>query len=189
MRRPEIVVIGVSLGGLHAVSTLLSTLPADFGPPIAIVQHRHKSSDDRLSGLLGAVTPLPVLDVVDKQPVEPGKVFLAPPDYHMLIDEGRFSLTVDDLVNYSRPSIDLLFESAADAYGAGTVAVVLTGANDDGARGARKIRQAGGTVVVQDPATAEAPAMPSSTLRIAGADQILQLEEIGPFLVKRFSVK
>jgi two-component system, chemotaxis family, protein-glutamate methylesterase/glutaminase len=188
MTRPQIVVIGASLGGLHAVRTLLSALPEDFGPAIAVVQHRHRSSDDRLSGLLASVTPLQVIDVVDKQPVEPGKVFLAPPDYHLLIDEGRFSLSVDELVNYSRPSIDLLFESAADAYGSGTVAVVLTGANDDGARGARKIRLAGGTVIVQDPATAEAPAMPRAAVELAGADQILPLEQIGPFLAKKFSV-
>jgi two-component system chemotaxis response regulator CheB len=129
-------------------------------------------------------TNLKVVDAEDKQWIKPGHVYLAPANYHLLVERGAFSLSVDDAVSYSRPSIDVLFESAADAYGASVAAVVLTGANSDGARGVKAIKKRGGFVVVQDPKTAEAPSMPTAAIAAARVDQILPLERIGPFLLE-----
>jgi two-component system chemotaxis response regulator CheB len=132
---------------------------------------------------------LAVVDALDKQWIQPGTVYLAPADYHLLVERGELSLSVDARVEHSRPSIDVLFESAADAYGPATVGVVLTGANADGARGAARIKERGGFVVVQEPESAEAPAMPRAAIAAARVDRILPLERIGPFLVElcRFS--
>jgi two-component system, chemotaxis family, protein-glutamate methylesterase/glutaminase len=132
--RYDLIAIGASAGGLTAVCTIIRRLPADFEIPIAIVQHRAKESH-LLATLLQDCTQLRVLEVEDKQPVEPNSVYVAPPDYHLLIDQGTFALSTDDLVLYSRPSIDVFFDSAADAYGAGVIGVVLTGANSDGSPG------------------------------------------------------
>ena len=133
-------------------------------------------------------TDLKVVDAEDKQWIEPGHVYLAPADYHLLIDRngarGELSLSVDERVHFSRPSIDVLFESAADAYSDLLIGIVLTGSNDDGAQGAARIKARGGIVIAQDPATAEAPAMPRAAIAAAHVDQILRLEEIAPFLIK-----
>jgi two-component system chemotaxis response regulator CheB len=180
----EIVVIGTSLGGMRALSMLLSSLPADFTPPIAVVQHRHKASNEGLPAYLRTQTKLPVLDVDDKLFIRPGRVYLAPADYHLLVEHGSFDLSVDPAVSHSRPSVDVLFESAADAYRAGVVGIILTGANMDGARGVRRIKQQGGFVIVQDPSTAEAPDMPQAAIDAVRVDRILPLERIGPFLVE-----
>jgi len=177
-RAPRLVVVGVSLGGMHALKTLLAGMPSDFPWPLAIAQHRSPDSDDLLAGLLQVQTPLPVADAWDKEPIQPGRVYLAPPDYHLLVEPGYFSLSRDEPVSNSRPSIDVLFESAADAYGAGVIAVVLTGANADGARGAARIKARGGCVIVQDPATAENPTMPQAALAAAAVDAVLPLEAI-----------
>ncbi len=120
----------------------------------------------------------------DKQWIKPGTVYLAPANYHLLVERGHFELSVDDAVAYSRPSVDVLFESAADAYGASLAAVVLTGANRDGARGVARVKEKGGFVIVQDPKTAEAPSMPEAAIAAARVDRILPLERIGPFLVE-----
>ena len=125
------------------------------------------------------------MDADDKQWIKPGTVYFAPADYHLLVEKGEFSLSVDEAVHHSRPSIDVLFESAADAYGAALIGVILTGANDDGAAGARRIKSRGGLVVAQDPKTAEAPAMPAAAIAAGAVDQILPLDQIGPFLVER----
>jgi two-component system chemotaxis response regulator CheB len=125
-----------------------------------------------------------VVDAEDKQWIEAGKVYLAPADYHLLVGKGEFNLSVDDAVRHSRPSVDVLFESAADAYGPALVAIVLTGANADGAEGARRVKQRGGIVIVQDPKTAEAPTMPEAVIASGVVDQILRLEEIAAFLVE-----
>lgn len=189
MQRYELIVMGCSMGGMHALQAILPAFPKGFPLPIAIVQHRYRTSSDVLPMLLHHGAELSVVDAVDKQWIRPGTVYLAPADYHLLVERGELSLSVDDRVEYSRPSIDVLFESAADAYGPATVAVVLTGANADGARGAARIKQRGGFVVVQDPATAEAPAMPQAAIAAARVDRILPLDRIGPFLVElcRFS--
>jgi two-component system chemotaxis response regulator CheB len=184
VREIDLIVIGCSLGGMRALSTILGALPPDFQPPIAVVQHRHKMSNEGLPSFLRQQSQLPVLDVDDKMWIRPGHVYLAPADYHLLVEKGTFSLSVDAAVSYSRPSIDVMFESAADAYRAGVVGVVLTGNNADGAVGARRIKQQGGFVVVQDPRTAEAPSMPQAAVDAVRVDRILPLERIGPFLVE-----
>lgn len=180
----ELVVIGCSLGGMHALQTIFSSLTDDFCVPIAVVQHRHKNSNEGLPSYFRRRSNLCVIDVDDKQPIKPGCVYLAPADYHLLVERGEFSLSVDAAVAFSRPSIDVLFESAADAYRENVVGVVLTGANADGARGAKRIKQRGGIVIVQDPATAEAPAMPQAAIEAVRVDQILPLDRIGPYLVE-----
>ena len=184
MKRFDLIVIGCSLGGMRALQTIFKALTQDFCVPIAIVQHRYKASNEALPSFLHRSTELPVVDVEDKQPIEQGTIYLAPADYHLLVERGRFSLSVDAAVAYSRPSIDVLFESAADAYRDTLIGVVLTGANADGARGAALIKRRGGFVIVQDPATAEAPAMPQAAIEAAKVDRILPLEKIGPFLVE-----
>ena len=184
MRSIDIVVIGCSLGGMRALSMLLGALPADFDPPIAAVQHRHRGSNEGLPAYLRTQTKLPVVDVDDKLYIRPRHVYLAPADYHLLVEKGTFDLSVDAAVSYSRPSVDVLFESAADAYRTGVVGVVLTGANADGARGAVRIKKQGGFVIVQEPQTAEAPEMPRAAIDAVRVDRILPLERIGPYLVE-----
>jgi two-component system chemotaxis response regulator CheB len=187
-RSPELIVIGCSLGGMHALQVILSNLTRDFSVPIVIAQHRHKKSNESLPAYFRRQTDLRVVDAEDKQWIQQGHIYLAPADYHLLIERngarGELSLSVDEAVRFSRPSIDVLFESAADAYGEHVIAVVLTGANDDGARGAARIKARGGIVIVQDPETAEAPAMPRGTIAAAQVDRILRLEEIAPFLTE-----
>lgn len=180
--RPGIVVVGTSLGGLRALQALLERLPAEFSLPIAIVQHRDTISGGGLSTILQDHSALLVSEPQDKEPILPGRVYLAPADYHLLAEKGRFALSTDGPVHNSRPSIDVLFESAADAYGEGVVGVVLTGANQDGAAGSARIRSRGGLVVAQDPETAEVPAMPKAAIA-AGADKTLPLGEIAGFLI------
>jgi two-component system chemotaxis response regulator CheB len=188
-KRPdvELIVIGTSLGGMRALETVLGALSDDFCVPIVVVQHRHKRSNEELPAFFRRVTHLKVVDADDKQRIKPGHVYLAPADYHLLVEHGELSLSVDDAVRHSRPSIDVLFESAADAYGTSLIGVVLTGANEDGARGARRIKERGGIVIVQDPSTAEAPAMPQASIAAATVDRILPLEEIAAFLIARCS--
>jgi two-component system chemotaxis response regulator CheB len=185
----ELIAIGCSLGGMYALEAILGRLPSDFDVPIVVAQHRHRKSGENLPAYLRRVTRLPVADADDKQWIEPGHVYLAPADYHLLVqkerEKGELSLSVDEAVRHSRPSIDVLFESAADAYGAGLIGVVLTGANDDGARGARRIKTRGGIVVAQDPETAEASAMPAAAIRTGAVDQILPLDQIASFLIAR----
>jgi two-component system chemotaxis response regulator CheB len=181
----ELIVIGCSLGGMHALEKILGLLPDDFCVPIVVAQHRHKRSNEGLPAHLRRVTHLPVVDADDKQWIQPGHVYLAPADYHLLVEKGELSLSVDEAVRYSRPSIDVLFESAADAYGAALIGVVLTGANEDGARGAKRIKRRGGVVIVQDPKTAEAATMPQAAIDSVGVDQILPLDKIASALIAR----
>ena len=176
--RPAIVVLGTSWGGLNAVRTILTRLPPDVSIPIVVVQHRHRDSDGLLAELLQDVTPMSVSEVEDKDRVEPGHVFIAPPNYHLLIDDGHFALSTEEAVRFSRPSIDVTFTSAADEYGAATVGVVLTGANDDGSRGLRRIAERGGYTVIEDPATAEIATMPAAALRAVPAATVLPLDRI-----------
>lgn len=184
LRKYEIVVIGCSMGGMNAMEQILGELPTDFPLPIAIVQHRYRTSDEGLPAFLRRRTKLAVVDALDKQWIKPGTVYLAPADYHLLVSPGELHLSVDDAVAYSRPSVDVLFDSAAEAYGAAVIAVVLTGANADGARGVERVKRNGGFVVVQDPKSAEAPSMPEAAIAAARVDRILRLERIGPFLVE-----
>ena len=183
-RNYELIVIGCSMGGMHALDVILGTLPKDFSLPIAVVQHRYKTSSEALPMFLRRRTALDVVDAIDKQWIKPGTVYLAPADYHLLIEKGELSLSVDARVEYSRPSIDVLFESAAESYREALIGVVLTGANADGARGAKAIKRHGGFVVAQDPKTAESPTMPQAAIDAVRVDRILPLDRIGPFLVE-----
>jgi len=188
LRPYEIVVVGCSMGGMHALSIILGSLPKDFPLPIVVVQHRYRTSSEDLPDYYRRHAAINVVDADDKQWLHPGCAYLAPANYHLLVDKaeghGELSLSVDDAVAYSRPSIDVLFESAAEAYGAGVIALILTGANSDGARGAVHIKRRGGFIAVQDPATAEAPAMPQAAIDAVRVDRILPLERIGPFLIE-----
>ena len=179
----EIVVIGTSWGGLSAVSTVVADLPATFALPLVVVQHRSPDAPGLLAELLQHRTRLTVLEVEDKQPVLPGHVFVAPPNYHLLFDRGVFSLTTDAPVRYSRPSIDVTFTSAADEYGRRTVGIVLTGANEDGSLGLKRIVDRGGYAIVQDPSTAESAVMPQSALRAVASARVLPLARIASHLV------
>ena len=148
------------------------------------VVHQPPDRESLLAGLLGERSQLPVREAEDKEPIEPGTVYLAPPDYHLLVEkDGHLSLSSEEPVHFSRPSIDVLFESAADAYGAGLVAAVLTGANSDGARGLRTVVDAGGTALVQRPDTAFASMMPAAALEACPSARTLTLQEIGEYLV------
>jgi two-component system chemotaxis response regulator CheB len=180
----QLVTIGCSMGGMQALQTIFGSLPADFPLPITVVQHRYRTSNEGLPQFLRRHTKLNVVDTTDKEWMKPGTVYLAPANYHLLVERGELSLSVDEAVAYSRPSIDVMFESAADAYGSGVIGVVLTGANSDGARGAVRIKKRGGFVIAQDPKTAESPAMPQAAVEATRVDRILPLERIGPFLVE-----
>jgi two-component system, chemotaxis family, protein-glutamate methylesterase/glutaminase len=179
----DLIVIGASWGGLRAVGRILSDLPAEVEVPIVIAQHRHPDSlEGTLAQLLQERTDRTVLHVEDKLHIEPGHVYIAPPDYHVLIEPASFALSVDERVRFARPSIDVLFESAADAYGAGVIGIILTGANDDGAHGLARIKRRGGVALVQDPAEAARRAMPDAAIAATDADAILPLDEIGKFV-------
>ncbi len=180
----SVVVIGTSWGGLAALAKLLGALPADFSIPIAVVQHRSKDSERLLPQLLQDATDLTVCEMDDKDPLMPGTVHLAPANYHALIDAGSISLTVEDPVRFSRPSIDVLFISAADTYRAATIGVVLTGANEDGSRGLQHIVKRGGRALVQDPKTAEITIMPDSAIKAVPNAEVLSLEGIASRLVE-----
>ncbi len=178
----EIVVIGTSWGGLSALRELVGALPAAFDLPVVIVQHRHRQSDQLLANLIQDRTQLCVCEVEDKMPIAPRNVYIAPADYHLLVEHGSFALTTDPPVRYSRPSIDVTLESAADTYGAHTVGVVLTGANADGARGLRRVADRGGLPIVQRPESAEMPTMPQMALNEVPEARALTLAEIGSLL-------
>jgi len=174
----SILVVGTSWGGLNALRELVGALPADFRLPTVLVQHRHRQSDHLLGMFLQERTRLEVVEVEDKMPIQSGMLFVAPADYHLLIDRGFFTLSTDPPVRYSRPSIDVTFYSAADAYGAATVGVVLTGANSDGSRGLRRIFDRGGLALVQDPVTAESPTMPSAAVRCVPGARVQTIAQI-----------
>lgn len=174
----DIVVVGTSWGGLSALRELITGLPKEFGLPLVVVQHRHKQSDHLLPALLQDVTSLCVSEVEDKAPIAIGNVYIAPADYHLLIEDGHFSLSTDEPVRFSRPSIDVTFVSAADTYGERAVGVVLTGANADGSRGLKRIFDRGGLALVQLPATAESPTMPEAAITCVPSARVLTLAEI-----------
>jgi two-component system, chemotaxis family, protein-glutamate methylesterase/glutaminase len=178
----SIAVVGTSWGGLNALRELVGNLPADYRVPTVLVQHRHRESDHLLSTFLQERTDLTVNEVEDKMPIEPGMLFIAPADYHLLIDRGAFALSTDPPVRYSRPSIDVTFYSAADAYGAATIGVILTGANSDGSRGLRRIFDRGGLALVQEPATAESPTMPSAAIRCVPGATVQSIAQIAKTL-------
>jgi len=193
-----LVVVGGSLGGTEALRAILAALPADFPLPVAAVVHRGRGEEGLLARSLAAATLLPVVDVADQQELLPGRVYLAPLDYHLLVEFPQpaapgtvgtygqmLSLSTEAPINWARPAIDVLFESAAEVFGERVIGVLLSGLNSDGAAGLARIKEFGGLTVVQDPATAEAGEMPAAALALALAEhKVLSLAEIGPFLVE-----
>ena len=183
LKRVEAVVCGVSAGGLKVLKSLLGAIPTDFAAAMVIVQHRLPREDDLLIGHLSGFCKLPVKEAEDKEVIKGGIVYIAPANYHLMIEADRtFSLSTDEKVNYSRPSIDVLFDTAAEAYGACLLGVILTGANCDGAAGLYRIKTFGGITVVQDPESAEYVAMPRAALAAAQADLVLDIDSIGRLL-------
>jgi two-component system chemotaxis response regulator CheB len=179
----DIICIGASWGGLRAVRKLLADIPGDVDQPIVIAQHRHPDLRDAgLTEVIAHYTWRTVTDAHDKQSIERKHVYFAPADYHLLVERGSFALSLEGRVQYARPSIDVLFESAADAYGPGVIGVILTGSNADGAAGLARIKLRGGVAVVQDPAEAERPTMPEAAIAATVADAVLPLDEIGKFI-------
>ncbi len=177
---PELIAVGTSLGGLTALLELLRTLPATLPVPIVIVQHRGATAETTLVDMLAAGTPLAVVEAEDKVDMVAGTVYVAPPDYHLLVEErGTLALSTEAPVRSARPSIDVLFESAADAYGDRLLGVLLTGASADGAAGLARIKARGGCVIVQDPATAECATMPAAGIAATAVDYIVPLAQIG----------
>jgi two-component system chemotaxis response regulator CheB len=179
----QVIVVGTSWGGLDAVSRLLDGLDDAVRQPIVVVQHRSVDSEDgALADLLGSHTKRTVCDPDDKTELEDYHVYLGPPDYHLLVEDGHVALSTDGPVSYARPSVDVLFDSAADAYGERTIGIVLTGANTDGAYGLARIKERGGVAIVQDPRSSAKRMMPDAAIAATEADAILPLEEIPPFL-------
>ena len=176
----KLVVIGASWGGLYALMEMLGALPTDFPCPIAVVQHRSNDDTDeqRLAHVLGLYSSLPVADAEHDQEMESARVYVAPADYHLLVERGHFELTVDEVVHHSRPSIDVLFESAARTYGPGVVGVLLTGYGRDGTSGMQAIKDAGGVTIAEDPETAMQAAMPRSAIDAGFVDEVMSLEDI-----------
>ncbi|MGV3592860.1 MAG: chemotaxis protein CheB [Gammaproteobacteria bacterium] len=179
----QAIAIGASAGALEALSVILPPLPADYRLPLFLVVHVPPDKESLLAEILAAKCRLRVREAEDKIPIEAGTLYVAPPNYHMLVEnDGCLSLSSDEEVLFSRPSIDVLFESAADAYGPALGGIVLTGANEDGAAGLRAIVAAGGTAVVQQPALAAAAAMPRAALNACPSARAMSLEAIGAWL-------
>jgi two-component system chemotaxis response regulator CheB len=186
----DVVAIGASAGGIEALMVLLPSLPRDYRPAVLVVLHLLRERPSLLREIFAPKCALPVRNVLDKDPVEPGTIVFAPPNYHLLVDlDGppgepapQLALSTEELVNNSRPSIDVLFESVAQAYGPRAAGVILSGANADGAHGLSAIARAGGVTIVQAPPTAQSPAMPAAALKAGPVDHVLRLEQIGPLL-------
>ncbi|MES2205991.1 MAG: chemotaxis protein CheB [Pseudomonadota bacterium] len=175
----DAIVIGTSAGGVEALSVLIPAFPVNLRASIFIVIHLPRERPSLLVEIFSSKCALSVCEAQDKEPVQPGTVYFAPPNYHLLLDKGpQLALSVDDPVNFSRPSIDVLFESAADVYGKRLLGVILTGGNEDGAYGLESIHHAGGITMVQQPESAQVPFMPASALKRKAADFVLPLPQI-----------
>ena len=180
----QAIVIGASAGGMKALQIILKSLPEDYSLPIMIVQHMHPESDEYMTKILNEECLLTVKQADEKERVKPGTVYFAPPNYHLLVETDKtLSLSVNERVCFARPSIDVLFETAADAYGDTLIGIILTGGNYDGSQGLKRVKEAGGLTIVQDPKSAEAESMPREAIAATKVDYILTLNEIGPFLV------
>jgi len=177
------IVIGASSGGLDALKIVLEVLPAEFPLAIIIVQHMAKSSDDYLVKYLNKCCQMKVKEAEEKEEILGGIIYIAPPGYHLLVeDDYTLAFSMEGLVNFSRPSIDVLFESAADTFGSNLIGIILTGGNQDGSQGLKKISRRGGVTVVQSPESAEADTMPQAAISASKIDYILPLFKIGSFL-------
>ena len=179
------VVIGISAGGTKALRQILPKLPGNFPLPIIIIQHMGVQSDGYFIDFLNQRCKLRVVEANEKEKIKPGYIYFPPPNYHLLVEaDETFSLSLEGRVNYARPSIDVLFESAAYVYRTGLIGIIMTGANGDGSLGLKKIQEMGGCVWVQNPETAEVDSMPSAAVQQTHPDEIINLEEIIPLLVK-----
>ncbi len=185
----EAIVIGVSAGGMKALNTILRRLPSDFALSIIIVQHVHPDSDAFTVKFLNDRCSLTVKQADEKELILPGVIYIAPPNYHLLVEEDKtFSLSTDKHIYYARPSIDVLFETAADVFNEKLIGIILTGANEDGSQGLRKIKESGGLTIVQDPDTAEVDTMPKAAIASTKIDYILPLEKIGHFICTLYAL-
>jgi two-component system, chemotaxis family, protein-glutamate methylesterase/glutaminase len=181
----DAVVIGTSAGGLYALTSLFERLPVNFRLPVIVVQHRSKDERNLLEEVLSQKCKIRIIQANEKEAIKAGVVYIAPPDYHLLIERNQtFSLTSDQKVNYSRPSIDVLFETAAMVYKDRLLAIILTGANHDGAAGMKLVKAYGGRSIAQHPDTAQFPAMPKAAIDSGAIDLILDLKEISRFLTE-----
>ncbi len=181
----QAIVIGGSAGSTVIIEEILSQLSCDFPVPIFVVQHLHESDDGSFAKHLARTCQLRVTVPCDKQPVEKGCVYVAPANYHMLLERNKtVALSVDEKVNWSRPSIDVLFESAARAHGTNLIAVILSGANDDGAKGMTTVKECGGVTIAQSPESAESPVMPKASIEASYPDYIRKPAEIAGLLVE-----
>ena len=179
------ILIGVSAGGMNALGHILPGLPEGFPIPVIIVQHVSPQSDNYMIRHFNKLSKITVKEADEKEEIKAGYAYFAPPNYHLLVEaDFTFSLSVEGRVNYSRPSIDVLFDTALEAYCTGTVGIILTGANNDGSKGLKHIKDCGGLTIVQDPKTAEVPAMPEAALKACKADHVLDLKEITSFLIR-----
>jgi two-component system chemotaxis response regulator CheB len=184
----DVVLIGTSTGGLKALQHVLISLPPEFPLPVVIVQHRGKAADNGLCEYLAEFCNMPISEPEDKEPLLPGHIYLAPRDYHLLIENGGFALSTDAPEAFARPSIDALFESAADEFHQRSIAVILTGANRDGARGLSTIKNRGGLTIVEDPASAACGELPAAAIERTNPDWIVPLHGIAPLLLKLIEV-
>lgn len=181
----EAVVIGVSAGGLEALSKILAALPASFPLPIAIVQHRSKDDNSLLEDVLKQKCRIKIKQADEKEVIIGGTVYFAPANYHLLVEKNRtFSLSGGEFENFSRPSIDVLFETAADAYKEKLLGIILTGSSIDGAKGIKTIRKYNGITIAQNPDEAKYPYMPKSAIDLGGVVYVFTLDEIVEFLLK-----
>lgn len=179
------VVIGVSTGGVTALKQLLSALPADFPVPVLVVTHITPTADDGLAQLLNSLSSIRVKEADEEELLAPGTVYLAPANYHLLVErKGVLELSVDPPVNFARPSVDVLFESAAAVFGRGLIGIILTGAGADGSRGLLRIKLAGGLTIVQDPTDAEMGSMPQKALELLEPDYLVTLQQLPDLLIR-----
>lgn len=179
----KVVVIGGSAGSLEVILKILAGIHGPIQQSIVIVVHRKHSSDSILADLLSDKADMPVREVEDKEPVLPATIYIAPPDYHLLFEStSMFALDSSEKMHYSRPSIDVTFESAAEMFGPACVGILLSGANADGAMGLKRIREAGGLAMVQDPATAEVDYMPAQAVKLGAAEMVVEGNKIGEVL-------
>jgi len=177
------IAIGVSAGGLRALMEIFKNLQSDFPIPFIVTQHMYPLEDSCLAELLNRATLLNVKEASDKEEIKAGYIYLAPPDYHLLVERNEtISLSNEEKVNHSRPSIDVMFESAAYAWGPGLIGIILTGANNDGSAGIKIIKEFGGLTIAEDPMTAEHPVMPMFAINTGKIDKVLTLGEINDFL-------
>jgi len=182
-RSYQAVVVGASAGAVEALSIVLPALPPAFKLPVIVVVHIPPDKQSVIANLFSAKCQLAVKEAEDKEPIVGGTIYFAPPDYHVLVEASKtLSLSNDEPVLFSRPSIDVLFESAADVYGPELIGVVLTGANQDGAKGTQAVLEAGGVGLIQVPETAFASAMPDAAIRACPTARVLSLEAIADFL-------